>query len=344
MSDRAPPSLRTASWDGIRVVLIGRFVRLRRGELIQRLKRAGVRVCREVTPAVDLVVVGDGPWPVRKNGRMPRGLLVARILQVRQSSPELIDESTLAQRYPDLGWTSSSTASLPHNGDAPTTTVSFQQWQRARMLAQLLTAGVSPRRLQRALCQLGRWFPQARTDWERLSPLWDGGRLLFRLRQGLVEANGQRVFDERLDCDPDTFTLPLRTEAPRDPFAVAVDLELRGDFLAAEQAYRKLLLEEGPDADICFNLANVLVAMNQRRAAMERLWQCVELAPRFSEAWHNLGIVALELHDVATALQTFQRALELVPSFQAAQLGLQTAQWLQSNAEAIGIEGSPSNL
>ncbi len=332
MSDRAPTSPWSSTLAGLRVVLIGRFVRLRRGELVQRLKRAGVRVCREVTPAVHLVVVGDGPWPVRKNGRMPRGLLVARILQVRQASPELIDETTLSQRYPDLGWAAPNAIPAPNlaenNGDSLTATIPYQDWQRARVLAQLLTAGVSPRRLQRALCQLGRWFPQARTDWERLSPTWDGGRFLFRTPQGLVQANGQRVFDDALETEPAPLTLPLRTEAVRDPFAIAVDHELRGDFPAAERAYRQLLLVEGPEADVCFNLANVLVALDQRRAALERLWQCVELAPRFSEAWHNLGIVALELHDVATALQAFQRALEIVPSFRAAQLGLHAAQRL----------------
>lgn len=319
--------------DGVRVVLIGRFVRLRRGELTQRLQRAGGRVCREVTPAVQLVVVGDGPWPLRKNGRMPRGLLVARILQVRQSSPELIDETTLAQRYPDLGWTAPNTDSQPIHGDTPSATIPYLDWQRARVLAQLLTAGVSPRRLQRALCQLGRWFPQARTDWERLSPMWDGGRLLFRIPQGLVQANGQRVFEDALETEPAPLTLPLRTDVADNPFAVAVDHEQRGDFPAAERAYRQLLLDEGPDADVCFNLANVLVAMNQRRAARERLWQCVELSPRFSEAWHNLGIVALELHDGETARLAFQRARELVPNFRAAHWGWNAAQQQPANLE-----------
>ncbi len=324
--------------EGLRLVLIGRFVRQRRGELIRRLKLAGVRVCREVTPAVHLVVVGDGPWPVRKNGRMPRGLLVARILHVRQATPELIDETALALRYPDLGWTAPDTAARLTN-DAPlSATIPYRDWQRARVLAELLTAGVSPRRLQRALCQLGRWFPQARTDWERLSPTWNGGRLLFRVPQGLIEANGQRVFDDAQN-HADPLLLSLRTEAPRDPFNEAVDHERQGDFIAAEQAYRKLLLDDGPDADVCFNLANVLVALNQRPAALERLWQCVELSPRFSEAWHNLGIVALEVQDLETALQAFRRALELAPHFRAAQLGWQAAQRLAANGRFHGQEG-----
>lgn len=318
-------SARSAALAGLGVVLIGRFVGSRRGELVRRLKLAGARVGREVTPAVQLVVVGNGPWPVRKNGRMPRGLLVARILHVRQSSPELIDETVLRRRYPELGAIAPTVT--PLSGHEPAAeTIPYQDWQRARVLAQLLTNGVSPRRLQRALCQLGHWFPQARTDWERLSPTWDGGRLLFRTPQGLVQANGQRVFDDAVETEPAPLTLPLRTEAVDDPFAFAVDHELRGDFPAAERAYRKLLLDEGPDADVCFNLANVLVAMNQRRAALERLWQCVELAPRFSEAWHNLGTVALELRETDTAVEAFQRALALAPHFRAAQLGLHAAQ------------------
>uniref|UniRef100_A0A7C2P1Y9 Tetratricopeptide repeat protein n=1 Tax=Schlesneria paludicola TaxID=360056 RepID=A0A7C2P1Y9_9PLAN len=301
---------------GARVVLIGRFAAMRRPDLVRQLRASGAVVGREVTPATTQVIVGAAGWPLRRNGRLPRGLLVARMLHARQAAPAVLDEASL---YADGLPTGGVESQAPSEPDA----LSFCDHARARILLDLIAAGVSSRRLQRSLWQLGRWFPEARTSWERLSPTWDGGRLVVRLPEGgLVEPCGQRLFDFHEQATASTAVLPIRSNSPDELFRKAVAHEQQGELAPAEETYRELLRREGPDADVCFNLANVLVAQGHSEAALERLWQCVELTPRFAEAWHNLGTVAWELRRFDLAEEAFREALRLCPDFEAAQGGL----------------------
>ena len=46
-------------------------------------------------------------------------------------------------------------------------------------------------------------------------------------------------------------------------FDTAVRLEQSGELQAAAENYRRLLLDDGPDADVAFNLANVLAELNE---------------------------------------------------------------------------------
>ena len=73
-------------------------------------------------------------------------------------------------------------------------------------------------------------------------------------------------------------------------------LEDAGEREAAVLAYRQALLEEGPDPELCFNLANVLFALGHREQAVERYRQAVELDADYPEAWNNLGSVLEELN------------------------------------------------
>lgn len=171
--------------------------------------------------------------------------------------------------------------------------------------------------------ELGRWIPEARQAWEQFSPRWEGRHLVLKLPNGKwSEPSGQLLLDGGTDEEEPAVVLALPTSPKSDPFGAAVCCEAQGDFAAAEQLYREILLNDGPDAEVCFNLADVLVERGQRRAALERLWQCVELAPRFVEAWYNLGLVAAELGDPQLALQALERAHELAPEFTAAQQAL----------------------
>lgn len=194
------------------------------------------------------------------------------------------------------------------NSTSPPRILRYGEWARRRALDRLMANGVSPRRLRRALWRLACWLPQAELSWEQLAPQADGQHILFCLpARGLIDANGQRVFEFDSQCAaPEVF--PIHSQLNGDSlFTTAVEFELQDDWINAERIYRRLLLEEGPDADVCFNLANVLVALGNWAGALERLWQAVELSPQFSEAWHNLGIVALELGQVELSKSAFAR-------------------------------------
>lgn len=351
--------------DKLRVVLIGQFARVRRRALLDRLRAAGARVDREVSARVDCVVVGEATWRSGRSGRLPRGVMVAQILQARGQSPEVLSERQFLQRYPELiesvafeaardcadvkrGGLAPAQVEVPMKFGAPDGACppfstrcdsaahdsaagpvdepacqmasSFREWKRAQHIAIWIASGVSPHRTLRALRQLSRSLPELHGVWERLAPAWEGRRLLLRMDDGrLVESTGQLLLDELPDEHEFARTLQLRNDASQDLFASAVACEQRGDFAQAEAEYRELLRREGPDSEVCFNLANVLAARGQRDAALERLWQCVELSPRFAEAWHNLGTVFLELRNAPAAEQAFARAVQIKPEFEAAE-------------------------
>lgn len=322
---------------GARVVLVGQFLATPRSTLARALRGLGARVDRQILAETDLVIVGLRTWAIRRSGRISRTLMVARLLQMRQPRLQILSETEFDRRSGRLLPRAEASDAAPSTVDASDESselramaVRIDEWQRAKLLADWLTAGISPRRVERALQELGRWIPEARTAWERLRPRWDGRRLVLQLPNGaLCDASGQLLFaDTSIAPDPSSATIALPAG---EPFAAAVRAESQGDFVTAEACYRRSLLEDGFDVQVSFNLANVLVERGQRRAALERLWQCVEHAPAFVEAWYNLGLVALELHEIAVARQALSRAVDLAPNFTAAGRALAAAVALEQS-------------
>lgn len=322
---------------GAEIVLVGKFLSAPRSQLVQKLRTAGARVVRQVTAATTWVVVGVQTWAIRRSGRIPRTLMVARLLQLRQHPVQIVSEVEFFRTRPGLRHNSQSaspsfvqidSAAIEDDKNVPTAGP-LVEWRRARLLADWLLAGIAPQRIDRALRELGRWVPEARHAWEEFVLRWDGRRIVLRLPNGtLCDHTGQLLLDAAAESPPppSAVTLPLRVD---DLFAAAVRAEAEGELATAETLYRRCLLEDGPDAHVAFNLANVLVERGQRRSALERLWQCVELAPGFVEAWYNLGLVALELHNLVTARQSFTRTLNLAPEFAAARNALEAIEALE---------------
>jgi tetratricopeptide (TPR) repeat protein len=79
----------------------------------------------------------------------------------------------------------------------------------------------------------------------------------------------------------------------------------------AEADYRQALLAGGPDVACCFNLANVLYALDRKPEAAERLYQAIELDAHDAAVWNNLASVfaALNLFDEAKA--AYRKAVAL---------------------------------
>lgn len=202
----------------------------------------------------------------------------------------------------------------------------FHQVTGVRTLWDLASAGVNADKIRRSLEQLQRWMPSMETGVAQLNLIERDGSLLMRLDEGqLVEATGQL----RLDFDQDD-RLPVAAESPRSLSASEIldrgcAHEDAGDLRAAAIAYREALYLRGPDATICFNLANVLYELGEFGQAAERFRQAVELDHDFADAWNNLGNALMEFGQKDDAVAAFRRCLEIQPENADAQYNLADA-------------------
>lgn len=207
----------------------------------------------------------------------------------------------------------------------------YQEVTTARRLCSLLTAGVSPRRLEQQLDRLRRWLPEAERSLAQLNVIVEGSHILLRQGDGLVDTGGQLRFDfdstveAPSDSTPikvpteETGVLSVEADAPSGAMATpgelveqAADFEDQGDpqsLKMAAELYRAALVAGGPKAEICFLLAEVLYRLGDVPAARERYYAAIELDEDLVEARNNLGCVLLECGEDELALAAFEGAL-----------------------------------
>src|SRR5262249_25227832 len=145
----------------------------------------------------------------------------------------------------------------------------------------------------------------------QLSLLEQDGQLLVRLPDGLADASGQRYFDFDELLDPLEVTLSRQPATAEELFEQGCRHEEGGHFNEAVEAYRYALLMGGPNATICFNLANVLNAAGNKEQAVERYYQAVELNRGDADAWNNLGVVLAELGRTREGIAAFKQVLAI---------------------------------
>lgn len=192
----------------------------------------------------------------------------------------------------------------------------FAQVAAARNLCRLIESGISASRLRKSFRQLQQLQSGDRPDLGVLAWVERGGRMLWRNeRQQLVELGGQLHFDFGEGESPDSLQLPLSRETAADCFALATQAEDASSWAEAADAYRRALRLGGPDATICFNLGNVLFSLGRREAAVERLWQAVEIDPGMTQAWNNLGVALTAVTQFDDARAAFRTALTLEPGY-----------------------------
>jgi len=209
----------------------------------------------------------------------------------------------------------------------------FQEVAVARRLAELLHAGCSLRTIDRRLAELKRLVP----DIER--PLADPGivvcgrRLFLRRGDELAEPGGQLLldFDASSETEDDGLTrtvvslfaarrtnLDESTEVAEDDEGTglaerlrqqALDWEDEGQLDRAAEAYRTLLMVEGPRPEIHFLLADLLYRAGDLSAARERYYAALELDEEYVEARVSLGCVLAEMGELELAAASFEGAL-----------------------------------
>ena len=218
----------------------------------------------------------------------------------------------------------------------------FQEVATARRLAELLTAGVSPQAIERKLEALARHLPDIARPLAQLSVIVEGGQLLLRQGDGLVEPGGQLRFDfdasrwaspegpssegdfNSQETDPAAQQASIlkrelanfaddsllgRTLTAHELLQLAGEFEDVDDLERAAETYRASLAAGGPQAETCFRLAELLYRLGDLAAARERYYMVIEIDDDFVEARANLGCVLMELGQYDLAEAAFHGAL-----------------------------------
>lgn len=310
---------------GKQVAITGKLAAMTRREAIALIAACGGEFVPAVSPATNVLLVGQGCWPLRKDGRIPRRLQKARQLQIAiVNEDELLAQLgrsdgvhrlyTLAQLLDLVNVPRPRVRAWVHAGlIEPAETIKgidyfdFRQVVTAKTLCELTEGGVSVVRIQRSLEQLKTWLPSVDEPLQQLALLDRNGQLLVRLEKGLMEPSGQMY----LDFEEGPAVLAVEPVSAAEWFEQGCQHEADGFLDEAARAYREALLAGGPAVDICFNLANVLLALGKKREASERYRQVVELDTTHAAAWNNLGVALSDLKQGEEAERAYRRALQL---------------------------------
>lgn len=330
-----------------RIAFTGRLASMPRKAAEELVVRCGGTVGRTVSRCTDLLVVGQEGWPLKADGRPTNKLRRAKSLARLGFGIEIVPESEflrqagvadvevfglhplsvlasiagVTRRQVEIWIAAGLLSPADHAQGIPL--FDYAGVTAVRSLANLLASGASPRTIARSLKSLSQWLPNTEELTEALSRLTlIDGRITLRTSDGrLIEPSGQLRLDYG-DNQP-SVVLPMAEVMASDAlFEQALDRESEGDLEAAAELYRRLLLEQGPDADVAFNLGNALHALGQHEAAIERFHQAAELDPSLADAWHNLGNVLLESGEPAEAADAYAVAVSLEPSYADARYGL----------------------
>lgn len=355
----AAPDLRDGALRGRSVAYTGKLASMSHEQFLDVLAQQGAVYNNGVKLGVGtgVLVVGQGALPIRGDGLPTHQLRQARVLQrrvgarirvlteeqflsglglegEREQVRPLLTTGTLCEL---LDISRQRLSAWVKVGLVQPVTVShgvwhfdFQQVSAAKTLVELVRSGVRLTRVRRSLQQLSRWMPELRQPLQQLAVLQESGDLVVRLEGGeLATPDGQLRFDfgnAAADEQGAGEGLSLRLHAgPQTAaqwFDQGVEQETAGYYDEAAESYRQALLVGGPDADVCFDLANALHQLGHRQQAMERYHQVIEIDPRRPDAWNNLGIVLSELDRPHEAAAAFRRALDLDPHYARAHYNL----------------------
>ena len=199
----------------------------------------------------------------------------------------------------------------------------------AQRLAQLFRAGVSQPEMERKLADLARLLPASAHPLLEPSVVVQGQGILVRQGDGLIEAGGQL----RLDFEGGGLPPGVSAEpGPRSAAGVlrsmedasvsaeqmrglAAEYEEAGRLAEAADLHRAAMAAVGPDAEGCFQLAELLYRQGDLGGARERYYMAIELDENFVEARANLGCVLAETGQRELAIAAFEGALRYHPDY-----------------------------
>lgn len=201
----------------------------------------------------------------------------------------------------------------------------------ANRFAHWMHEGLTAHSLVKQLTDLSRLCGDDLSKAAALPLTLDGRRLVLNHGSLRLESSGQLhlCFEPSTESDesadqPVTLKFePAAHDATDDDannrlvamLDAAGEAEDSEDLDAAARTYRAVLGEFGPNAEVCFQLAEVLYRQADLGAARERYMMALELEPTLVEARANLGCVLAEYGQVELAVKEFQLALKQYPDY-----------------------------
>ncbi len=333
--------------EGKEIALTGRLASMTRSDVIGRITGTGGRYVRVPAESTHLLVAGRAHGPLKPDGSVPDNLVRFNDLKEKGADVQLVDEpeflGLIGAEEEREDFTRLYTADqVSRIVEAPLAEV--RSWMRlgllqparvtgrlawfrfeeivgARTLSRLASAGVPAARIRRSLDELSRWMPDAGRMLSRLEAYEQGMRVRLS-GGGWADPSGQLLMDLGGGAAAPPRITVFRPEAETTSyFSAGVDAEERGDLAGAVRAYT-LAVEEGLEAEACFNLGNVLYALGRDADAASRYIQAVEIDPEFVEAWNNLGNAMAALGKNGQAIRSYEIALSVEPGYPEAHCNL----------------------
>ncbi len=340
-------SVQDAPLAGKRLHLLGTLGGFTKRESYQLLKQAGGRVQESVSTQLQLIVIGndsDSLDELRKeDAALNESILQGEISLLRENQLwELLahrENASVRQLY--------TPAMLAELLDVPVRTV--RRWCRAgliqpvkevlnlpyfdytelaaaRQLAKWGKEGATVQSIQRQLAALADLAPTGGRPLQQLAITAEGKQLLMRHGSTLVESSGQFRFsfddtgDEFDDLQTISFEKLTTRGSSKASTAGHATLEemIEQAMLAEDQEeldtavdwYRSALAGFGPNADVNFQLAELLYRQGDPTAARERYYIALELNSGLVEARANLGCVLAECGQLELAVAAFEGTLQ----------------------------------
>ncbi len=213
----------------------------------------------------------------------------------------------------------------------------FQDLVGLRVAKGLLEAGVSARRVRRAVEALRRQLPRHSRPLVELRVYSDGDAVVVRDGDRPFDAeSGQLLLDfsvRELEQHVVELSAPRHAagETARrsafDWYREGCRLEREPEALEEAEAAYLRAVELDPRLSCAYtNLGNLRYRSGAVEDARVLYEKALELEPDQPEAYYNLGYLAYEEGDVAEATRLFRRAVELEPGFADAHFNLAMAQ------------------
>ena len=341
----------SATLSGKRICFVGKLGGMTKRDAIQLIRQRGALPAEQPSDGANLVVIGADELPLDGEGDLldddvRRAAEQGHIEIITETQLwerlGLLDEEGRARRL----YTPAMLAELLQ---VPVATVrrwhrrgliipakevhrlpyfDFQEVATARKLANMLAAGISPTSIEKKLSALSQYVAGVSRPLAQLSVIIEGRQILLRQHEGLIDPSGQFRFDfesfERESTDKDSSTSKGATisftdfreradngPSPEEMLIAAAEHEDHGQLLMAADMYRSVMAAGGPQANICFQLAELLYRLGDIAAARERYFMAIELDGEFVEARANLGCILAEMGDLEMAVAAFQGALAL---------------------------------
>ena len=335
-----PPSA-ADSLTGLRVALVGRLAGVTHREAESLLRQQGAIVVDPPDDRVQLIVLGE-----HSSSRPDRGAKLDGPLRValEQGAAQVIDETELWRRLglvdtqhqvqrlytprmvAELVGVSASRLRTWRQQGLLTAArevhrlayFDFSAVIAARRLKELTHDGLSAKALKATVARLRKWLPQIGNPFAELSLVVVDSQLLVRRGEGLVDVDGQHRLDFEPPRDTSLFEEPITRAEPvtvEDWLDTAAELDDLGDVQGAIQACRAAIAVKGPNAEVCFQLAELFYRYGELPAARERYFMAIELDASFVEARANLGCVLSELGHPELAVAAFEGALAYHPDY-----------------------------